>query len=183
MNDLREKVIKGLECCAVKNIAPESARHCGICPYDRERNGEMDFDCQNDLLCNALELLKTQELPPVKPEKLEEVTTKWLDEMTAEERLKEIALILDDWDGYRTAKGLGGLINEVWAYALYPVKAQEAKEPHYTTLRYLVNGMEVAVRHPECPRCIEKGLVLWDAEIEKGQAFCKRCGQAVKWNK
>ena len=56
-----EKVMKGLECCAVKNITPESARHCGICPYDRERNGEMDFDCQNDLLCATLELLKEQE--------------------------------------------------------------------------------------------------------------------------
>ena len=61
------------------------------------------------------------------------------------------------------------------------LKEQEAREPHYTTLRYLVNGMEVAVHHPECPRCIENGLVLWDAEIEKGQVYCKRCGQAVKW--
>ena len=61
------------------------------------------------------------------------------------------------------------------------LKEQEAREPHYTTLRYLVNGMEVSVHHPECPRCIENGLVLWDAEIEKGQAYCKRCGQAVKW--
>ena len=57
----------------------------------------------------------------------------------------------------------------------------EAREPHYTTLKYLVNGTEVIVHHPECPRCIENGLALWDAEIEKGQAFCKRCGQAVKW--
>ena len=76
---------------------------------------------------DALEALKAQELPPVKPEKLEEKTTKWLDNMTAEKRLEEIAAILDDWDGYRTAKGLAGLINEVWAYALYPVKAQEPR--------------------------------------------------------
>lgn len=73
----------------------------------------------------AVKLLKERELPPVKPEKLEERATEWLDNMTAEERLKEIAAILDDWDGYRTAKGLGGLINEIWAYAMYPVKAQE----------------------------------------------------------
>lgn len=66
--------------------------------------------------------------------------------------------------------------------AIALLKEQEAREPHYTTLRYLVDGIEVAVRHPECPRCIEKGLMLWDAEIEKGQAFCKRCGQAVKWD-
>lgn len=61
------------------------------------------------------------------------------------------------------------------------LKKQEAKEPHYTTLKYLVNGTEVIIHHPECPRCTENGLALWDAEIEKGQAFCKRCGQAVKW--
>lgn len=62
------------------------------------------------------------------------------------------------------------------------LKKQEAVEPHYTTLRYIVNGMDVAVQHPECPRCIENGLLLWDAEIEKGQAYCKRCGQAVQWD-
>lgn len=61
------------------------------------------------------------------------------------------------------------------------LREQEAREPHYTTLRYLVDGTAMAVRHPECPRCIENGLSLWDAEIEKGQAYCKRCGQAVKW--
>lgn len=62
------------------------------------------------------------------------------------------------------------------------LKEQEAREPHYTTLRYLVNGTEIIVHHPECPRCIENGLALYDAEIEKGQAYCKRCGQAVRWD-
>lgn len=61
------------------------------------------------------------------------------------------------------------------------LKEQEAREPHYTTLRYLVDGTVITIRHPECPKCIENGLTLWDAEIEKGQAYCKRCGQAVKW--
>lgn len=81
-----------------------------------------------DDLDDILDLLKAQELPDVKPEKLEERTTEWLDKISAEERLKEIAAILSDWDGYRTAKGLAGLINEVWAYTLYPVKAQEPKQ-------------------------------------------------------
>ena len=62
------------------------------------------------------------------------------------------------------------------------LKEQEVREPHYTILRYSVDGKEVTVQHPECPKCIENGLLLWDAEIEKGQAYCKRCGQAVKWN-
>jgi len=64
---------------------------------------------------------------------------------------------------------------------LFLLKAQEPREPHYTELKYIVNGMPVAIKHPECPRCYDNGLVLWDAEIEKGAAYCKRCGQAVKW--
>lgn len=62
------------------------------------------------------------------------------------------------------------------------LREQEAREPHYTTLRYLINGTVMSVRHSECPRCVENGLALWDAEIEKGQAYCKRCGQAIKWD-
>lgn len=57
-------------------------------------------------------------------------------------------------------------------------------KPHYTTLKYIVSGKEVSVKHPECPKCIKNsGLYLWDAEIERGQAFCKRCGQAIDWSK
>ena len=62
------------------------------------------------------------------------------------------------------------------------LKEQEPREPHYTKLEYMVYGMIVAVQHPECPKCVENGLTLWDAEIEQGIKFCKRCGQAVKWN-
>lgn len=70
---------------------------------------------------------------------------------------------------------------QLMADALALLKAQEQREPHYTKLEYIVNGMPVAINHPECPRCYDNGLVLWDAEIEKGAAYCKRCGQAVKW--
>lgn len=72
-------------------------------------------------------------------------------------------------------------IDHLMADALALLKAQEPMEPHYTRLEYKVNGMPYVVHHPECPRCIENGLMLWDAEIEKGAAYCKRCGQAVKW--
>lgn len=68
--------------------------------------------------------------------------------------------------------------------ALKLLKEKKPKKPHYTTLKYIVNGEEVSVKHPECPRCIKNsGLYLWDAEIERGQAFCKRCGQAIDWSK
>ena len=68
--------------------------------------------------------------------------------------------------------------------ALKLLKEQQPSKPHYTTLRYIVEGKEVSVKHPECPKCIKNsGLYLWDAEIERGQAFCKRCGQAIDWSK
>lgn len=72
-------------------------------------------------------------------------------------------------------------LHEMYTEAIALLKAQEQREPHYTKLEYIVNGMPVAINHPECPRCYDNGLVLWDAEIEKGAAYCKRCGQAVKW--
>ena len=56
----------------------------------------------------------------LEPDKLPEKTKKWLDQQTAEARLAVIKDICLDWDGYRTAAGLGGLINEIWAYAAYP---------------------------------------------------------------
>lgn len=71
--------------------------------------------------------------------------------------------------------------NEIARDAIALLKAQEPREPYYTKLEYIVNGMPVTINHPECPRCHDNGFVLWDAEIEKGAAYCKRCGQAVKW--
>ena len=65
--------------------------------------------------------------------------------------------------------------------AIELLKEKQPRKPHYTILRYLVCGKEVAVTHPECPRCVENGFYLWDAEVEKNQAFCKRCGQALDW--
>lgn len=162
MDELREKVTKGLEAC-IKVDCQENA-----CPYALEN------ECRNSLERDALELLKAQELPPVKPEKLAERTTKWLDNMTAEERLKEIAVILDDWDGYRTAKGLGMLINEVWAYTLYPVKVQEPVEPEETIDDKYPVGDNRRYKDWHCGKC--KGRIPWDA------TYCPSCGQAVKWD-
>lgn len=87
-------------------------------------------------------------------------------------------LTQDDWRWYYSDSE----VQETAKAVLALLKEQEARKPHYTTLKYLINGTEMIVHHPECPRCIENGLALWDAEIEKGQAYCKRCGQAVKWD-
>ena len=66
-----------------------------------------------------------------KPIDLEDETKVWLDKMDAVEALENIADICIDWDGYRTADGLGGLINEIWACARYCadriVKKQELR--------------------------------------------------------
>lgn len=148
------KAIKGLECCR--------RGFCFACPYNDGVDG--NTECKQKWADDVLALLKEQELPDVKPEKLEEKTTKWLDQMTAEERLKEIAAILDDWDGYRTAKGLGGLINEIWAYALYPVKAQEPVKPFFSSDRRWL-----------CGNCMR--------EVEKygGDYYCPGCGRKLLW--
>lgn len=91
-------------------------------------------------------------------------------------RIEEHTRIHGANEGFRACH-----IQEALNMAVDALKAQEPREPHYTKLEYIVNGMPVAINHPECPRCYDNGLVLWDAEIEKGAAYCKRCGQAVKW--
>lgn len=85
----------------------------------------------------------------------------------------------ENWNVYAT---LCDYIDQIKEEVEALLKEQEPREPHYTDLVYLIEGTEMIVHHPECPRCIENGLALWDAEIERGQAYCKRCGQAVKWN-
>ena len=55
----REKVMKGLECCAMGLFCPEYA-----CPYEKDRE-EKQENCIALLARDALELLKAQE--PIKP--------------------------------------------------------------------------------------------------------------------
>lgn len=134
MPDL-EKIVKALECCT------QHGSMCGLdcnghyeysepdhkhivlvgnyresCPY-----GKCETGCVKTLACDALALLKKQECATVEPKRpeLPNETKEWLDKMDAVEMLGNIADICIDWDGYRTANGLGGLINEIWAYARY----------------------------------------------------------------
>lgn len=82
--------------------------------------------------------------------------------------------IMDDDDALTVSYAIADAINLL--------KDQEPRKPHYTRLEYIVEGKTVSVKHPECPWCFEHGLLLWDAEIERGVRFCKRCGQEVKWD-
>lgn len=86
-------------------------------------------------MCRALYRLGNLNNTNIKPEpdKLSEKTKKWLDTHTAEWRLSAIKDICVDWDGYRTAAGLGSLINEIWAYAAYPCN----NKAHLLTLEEL----------------------------------------------
>ena len=54
-----ERVIKGLECCAQGRNDADA--ECGSCPYN-----DNSIDCGENLMADALELLKAQE--PVVPQ-------------------------------------------------------------------------------------------------------------------
>lgn len=109
-----EKVVKGLEYHSEGNCFKSDDDETG-CPYWK------DSFCSQHLCSDALALLKEQECATVEPKRpeLSDETKEWLDKMDAVEMLSNIADICIDWDGYRTANGLGGLINEIWAYARY----------------------------------------------------------------
>lgn len=66
MNDLRGKVIRGLECC----MRPNDTNLCGECPYSE--TSDTLFGCMQRTMYDALSLLKAQE-PRVMT--LEEVQT------------------------------------------------------------------------------------------------------------
>ena len=123
--------------------------------------------------------LKAQEPATIKPKRidLEEETKAWLDKMDAVDALGNIADICIDWDGYRTADGLGGLINEIWAYARYCsnrlVKEQEPVEPIFDEDNYI-----------RCGKCKHHivGIIAQDTgNAMQIQKYCSECGQAVKW--
>ena len=73
---------------------------------------------------------KAKSVQPRK-EDLDNGQKKWLDGMTAKQRLALIRDICVDWDGYRTADKLGELINELWAYAAYPITREAATNPSH----------------------------------------------------
>ena len=69
MDDLREKVIKGFECCVCKD---GHMSDCKNCPYNDEEEG---LRCSNagNMLNDALTLLKAQEPHVMTPEEVEQI--------------------------------------------------------------------------------------------------------------
>lgn len=129
----------------------------------------------NDALEMAIEALKAQEPATVEPKRIElaDETKAWLDTMDAVEALGNIADICIDWDGYRTADGLGGLVNEIWAYARYCAKKlNEAQEP-VSVQKKPMEMVGLQTWDWACGNCGQ--TVLFSAK------FCPWCGRKVKW--
>lgn len=132
------------------------------------------FEMWMDETKGAIALLKEHEKATIEPKRIEieDETKAWLDGMDAVEALGNIANICMDWDGYRTADGLGGLVNEIWAYARYCadrlMKAQEPVKPTFD------------IRHGKSMwRCGSCSTALQPNQMHA--KFCFNCGRAVKW--
>ena len=162
--DKYEKVTKGIECC---HLICEHG--CNICPYYSEG------DCVENLARDTLALWKAQKPTTIEPKRIElaDETKAWLDTMDAVDALGNIADICIDWDGYRTVDGLGGLINEIWAYARYCAnrlaRAQEPVKPLFS--RFYNNDIVIY----KCGAC---GKEIGAEGLPK---YCMHCGREVKW--
>ena len=130
--------------------------------------GDKDSRVSVDDIISALQMVEPHAEEP-EPVDLPDETKEWLKNMAPYEALWNIADILLDWDGYRTRDGLGGLINEVWAYARFgakqygPVKPiWEVDNPH-------------RIGHFLCGSC--------KANIgTSGARYCWYCGRPVKYD-
>ena len=154
-----------------------------LCPKEIKPNSLDEYGAT--LLYGIVDVILKQ-LPAVdavpatiEPKRIElaDETKAWLDQMDAVDALGNIADICIDWDGYRTADGLGGLINEIWAYARYCadklLKAQEPVEPI------------VDIGTQKCGNCghtLEHQQLLGDNVLFHEQYnYCPECGKRVKW--
>lgn len=86
----REKVIKGLKCCLTFLDSP-----CGDCPYYSYEDIQ-DFDCERNLIHDALALLKEQEKKEIKLHKKHVITWKRDDEFTMRKLYEAICETLMD---------------------------------------------------------------------------------------
>ena len=169
----REKVIKGLECCVAYDYK------CNDCPY-QDDGGTEDGCYSDELKTDALALLKEHEKATIEPKRidLEDETKAWLDKLDAVDALGNIADICIDWDGYRTANGLGGLINEVWAYARYCAdRLAKAHEPMEPTGPDEDNEIYCGA----CGSAVGYEVIEPSGMDYVRYNYCPNCGKAVKW--
>lgn len=90
----REKVIKGLECCIIRD--PDDKMRCGECPYK-----EPDTYCLNRLKMDALDLLNAKPRVMTKDEvmALEEGEVAWLEERFERAGKRFISPMMSDGKG------------------------------------------------------------------------------------
>lgn len=146
--------------------------------YFRESFSAMDgtlacelFHEWSDAAEQAIALLKAQEPATEEPKRvdLDDETKAWLDKMDAVDALRNIADICIDWDGYRTADGLGGLINEIWAYARYCAdRLLKAQEPRVMTLKEAKAAYVIEYRSGKMR---EVGARLLDIDIDPANGY------------
>ena len=97
--------------------------------------------------------------------------------MTAEEAIKHLKLIIgiDVYADY---------FQEVCVLAKEALEKQIPKKPHIFNYAYKEAETGEIKDKPltMCPYCWDNSMKLWDCLIDKGTAYCRRCGQAIDWN-
>ena len=166
--DKREKVIKGLY-----HISNDT-RLKGFMTY---------WGSYHDVATDALALLKAQEPLTIEPKciDLADKTKAELDKMDAVDALGNIADICIDWDGYRTADGLGGLINEVWAYARYCADRLQKEQEPIVPVQGADDQDEDVFCCGICGAVVGETFLGPPGECEVRDNYCPNCGRKVKW--
>lgn len=97
--------------------------------------------------------------------------------MTPKEALK----VIDKVHDYPCPYGIGGT---AWLFIRECIEKRIPKKPVITTHHYRQEGTEElgVYRLSHCPYCWEnKSTGYFESLIDKGTAFCSRCGQKLDW--
>lgn len=154
--ELREKVIKGLECC-LPMTTRDGCGDCGHCPYDRKITLEGGItECCHELMGDALALLKAQEPP------------------TSELISSAIECLLhpQDADDSDMAKAIDT--------AVRTMRLLKAQEPMLVEERADTDTINCPRCGQQFARVGHDKSIYLDTDEEPN--YCPKCGQAVKWD-
>ena len=70
---------------------------------------------------------------------------------------------------------------EALALSITALKKQLPTIPEYTIFEYRLNGEQLKIKNPECPRCRRMGVPLWEASANMEDEYCQMCGQKFDW--
>ena len=170
--DKRERVMKGLECIICPN------KFCGDCSYfiPNENDPDTGWCDRNAIYKDALALLKAQDSGAMTLEQVAEyhgLTPEGVDYA-----LRQYQIIISEithgmlsklsYDGHDVLK----CAQERWCDTC---ELKEAQEPKLVPdIAEATIGYKPKVKVGHCPSC---GVLM--SEMDK---FCRKCGQAVKWD-